>query len=322
MTDSSGDAQQQFSLHTSMKDLVHRYDGFILDQFGVLHNGREGLPGAPEAVQALHDNGKKLIILSNSSSSSEGCKDRLPPLGYNPDHFVNAVTSGEEAGRYVREQYGSTAKKALFITWKTPKSPSPLSFLDLCGDKIEITNDVNEADVVILHGVDVLRGPGKDGEASEESLGNFMEDGKFDKIDPLLELCSQRCLRMICCNPDFIMVQPNGDIGHMPGKIAERYEKQYNGNVMSFGKPHKEHFEACLRELQLPEEKVCHVGDSLHHDVAGANSTGIASIFVTGGVHCEELGAECGSLPDREALTELFAKHQQIPTHVLPLFQF
>ena len=35
---------------------------------------------------------------------------------------------------------------------------------------------------------------------------------------------------------------------------------------------------------------VAHVGDSLHHDVAGATSAGIDSIFVLGGIHAKELG--------------------------------
>ena len=35
---------------------------------------------------------------------------------------------------------------------------------------------------------------------------------------------------------------------------------------------------------------VAHVGDSLHHDVVGANAAGIDSIFVLGGIHAKTLG--------------------------------
>jgi ribonucleotide monophosphatase NagD (HAD superfamily) len=94
------------------------------------------------------------------------------------------------------------------------------------------------------------------------------------------------------------MVKPDFTIGHMPGKIAQRYE-ELGGKVISFGKPYKEHFEACLRDLGLPKDRVAHVGDSLHHDIAGANDTGIASVFAAGGIHHEELGAPLGTLPDR-----------------------
>ena len=68
---------------------------------------------------------------------------------------------------------------------------------------------------------------------------------------------------------------------------------------------------------------MAHVGDSLHHDVAGANSAGIASVFITGGIHSIELGAcELGDLPDESKLNDLFEVHGQIPSHVLPLFRF
>jgi HAD superfamily hydrolase (TIGR01450 family) len=326
MTSSSDATSQQIqnnkdiNVHGSFKEIVHQYDGFILDQFGVLHNGVHGLQGAPECVTKLaNEYNKKLIILSNSSSSSESCKAKLPKLGFNPKDFVGAVTSGQEAGNYIRETYDSN-KKALFLTWKTPKIPSPLHFIELCGG-VTVTDIPEEADFVILHGVDILRGPGNDGEAKETSLGDFLHDGKLDLIDPILKKCKANDLQMVCCNPDFIMVKPDSTIGHMPGKIAQRYE-ELGGKVISFGKPYKEHFEACLRDLGLPKDRVAHVGDSLHHDIAGANDTGIASVFVAGGIHCEELSAPLGTLPDRSNLESIFQKHGQRPTHVVPMFRF
>jgi HAD superfamily hydrolase (TIGR01450 family) len=309
---------QQFQVHTSFSELVDAYDGFILDQFGVLHNGTHGLEGAPELVAELVEKGKKLIILSNSSSSAEATKAKLPKLGFDPNHFVGAVTSGEEAGRHIAKTFGG--KKAVFLTWKTPNTPSPMQFIELCGDDVQVTDKPDEAEFVILHGVDVLRGPGLDGEASETSLGSYYTDASFSVIDPILKQCLQRKLPMICANPDFIMVKPDGTTGHMPGKIAQRYEEM-GGSCVSFGKPHVPHFEACLRDLGLPKDRVAHVGDSLHHDIAGANSTGIASVFVTGGVHREELGADLGALPEKRELESLFTKHSQTPTHVVPMFR-
>jgi ribonucleotide monophosphatase NagD (HAD superfamily) len=35
---------------------------------------------------------------------------------------------------------------------------------------------------------------------------------------------------------------------------------------------------------------VAHVGDSLEHDIVGANAAGIDSIFVIGGIHAKDLG--------------------------------
>ena len=332
---------ETFEVHECFgKDLIDRYDGFILDQFGVLHNGVKGLEGAPDLVQKLANSdgfNKRLIILSNTSSSSASCKAKLPVLGFDAKNFVNAVTSGEEAGRYIREKYSESdanegsvekkAKKALWFTWKTKETLSPLRFLELCGN-VPLTVDPNEADFVILHGVDLLRGPGEDGSAAEISLGDFHTSGKIKEnsdggsttIESVLKACADRGLPMVCANPDFIMVKPDGSTGYMPGTISKRYE-ELGGSCVSFGKPHVPHFEACLRDLGLPRDKVVHVGDSLHHDVKGANDSGIDSVFVTGGIHRVELGSELNAVPSEDALNKLFEKHSQMPTHVVPMFR-
>ena len=40
------------------EDFLDRYDCFLLDQFGVLHDGTNPLPGAIEIVRKLTDKGK------------------------------------------------------------------------------------------------------------------------------------------------------------------------------------------------------------------------------------------------------------------------
>lgn len=98
------------------------------------------------------------------------------------------------------------------------------------------------------------------------------------------------------------------------------------GSCHYFGKPYQEHFEACLKRLGLPKEKVAHVGDSLQHDILGANRAGLDSIFITGGIHCHELQGESSSdsLPNRNDLEQLISKEggdDVTPTHVVPMFR-
>ena len=111
-------------MNDSIKPLMDRYDGFILDQFGVMHNGQHGLEGAPQAVAALRAAGKKVIILSNSSALADNTLKKLPKLGFDPEHFTGAVTSGQEASLYLQQTYGDSPKKILFWTWDDPASPS------------------------------------------------------------------------------------------------------------------------------------------------------------------------------------------------------
>ena len=45
----------------------HVTQAILLDQFGVLHDGQKPYPGAIEAVTALADSGRSVLIISNSS---------------------------------------------------------------------------------------------------------------------------------------------------------------------------------------------------------------------------------------------------------------
>ena len=312
-------------IHSSFKEIVDCYDAFILDQFGVLHNGVEALDGAVETVEYLYKENKKLIILSNTSAPASNALTKLSKLGFLQDYFVGAVTSGEEASRYVMHAYGSgdQTTKAIFLTWNAlmPNNPRltapPQAFLDQCGN-VKVTASVKDADLVLLHGSEVwYRGE----DAAQEFLGSFIEQGGLEVVDPLLEQFQKHNLPMVCANPDLIVVTPSGGTAHMPGRIAQRY-RELGGDCRIFGKPDVEHFEACIRKLQIDKERVAHVGDSLHHDIAGAVAANIPSVFVTSGIHASQLGTTFGEMPDKYALDLLFEDEDSIyPTHVVSAFR-
>lgn len=314
-------------LYDSFAPIVDQYDAFILDQFGVLHNGVSSLEGAVECVEYLYSKQKKLIILSNTSAPAHKALEKLPKLGFDATHFVGAVTSGEEASHYIRRTYGSnsdTAKKALFITWDLHKEKNarltapPQAFLDQCGN-VKVATSMEDADFVLLHGSEIWYR----GESKEEAtwLGAFIEEGCWKVIDPILSQCLDRELPLVCANPDNIVQTPTGGTAHMPGKIATRYQ-ELGGDVTMFGKPGVEHFEACISKLGLEKHRVCHVGDSLHHDIAGANRASIPNCFVTSGIHARDLKTSFGELPERTILSDLLGDQDVLmPTHVVPAFR-
>lgn len=63
------------------------------------------------------------------------------------------------------------------------------------------------------------------------------------------------------------------------------------------------------------------VGDSLHHDIKGANKAGIQSAFITGGIHATELGvSNFGETADLSVVKVLASKYDAYPSYVLPAF--
>jgi ribonucleotide monophosphatase NagD (HAD superfamily) len=309
---------------------------------GVLHNGVTALEGAVDCLEQLYRANKKLIILSNTSAPSEKALQKLPKFGFNPQHITTgAVTSGEEAARYILKQYGSSdvTKKALMMTWDAsdPNNPRltalPEQFLDVCGN-IAVANSVEDADFLLLHGSEVwYRGSGNDHKCEPVSLAPFITEGSFDTVDPILKQCVKQKLPMVCANPDNIVRKPDGGEAHMPGKLASRYlellmeeKESIVVDCRVFGKPHAEHFQACLNKLKtehgIEAHRVAHVGDSLHHDIVGASKAGIASVWTaSSGIHANSLQLNFGDLPTIEQVQDLLDKEDvPAPTHIVPAF--
>ena len=78
-----------------IKDIIDGYDVFILDQWGVMHNGKEGYNAAIKCVETLYAYNKILIIISNSSKRKHTSADRLSDFGYSKNYFLEIMTSGE-----------------------------------------------------------------------------------------------------------------------------------------------------------------------------------------------------------------------------------
>jgi ribonucleotide monophosphatase NagD (HAD superfamily) len=240
-----------FTLHSSFRELASRYNAFILDQYGVLHNGREPLPGVLEVLKDLHASKHKLVILSNTSSPASSSLKKLQKMGFDPEWFAaGAVTSGEAASAYIhhtygRELQGQTCKKIMFLTYQPGFfAPPPQEFLSQCGS-IDISTSVEETDLIVAHGGEIwYRGLSE----SSVSLDDFMSKSSFEILGPILEACCKRQVPMICANPDFMARFADNSIGYMPGTMAKYYEDM-GGKVIYFGKPYLEHFEASLQKL-------------------------------------------------------------------------
>lgn len=305
----------------TLESIANQYDAFILDQFGVLHNGSVALPGAVEAVKYLYDIGKKLVILSNTSAPAEGALERLPKYGYRPEWFeAGAVTSGEEASKFLAQKSGS---KVVFLTWddrlsNNPRlTASPQRFLERAN--IQVAETIECADFLVLHGSEVWN---RGASVPPIALGEFIDTGVFDDtVDDLLKRCAARKLPMVCANPDERVVTPTGGVAYMPGGLAKRYKELSNAECHIFGKPDPKHFRACVNKLGT--ERVIHVGDSMRHDIAGATEASIDSLFITSGIHADELSVEDFGVPAKaEKLEVLYREHGGIePTFTLPAFR-
>lgn len=64
--------------------VAENYDVLLLDQFGVIHDGKTAYEGAVEAVCTMQKMGKKIVIISNSSRRRGDTVARLLSMGFGP----------------------------------------------------------------------------------------------------------------------------------------------------------------------------------------------------------------------------------------------
>ncbi len=303
------------------ESFLERYDCFLLDQFGVLHDGTNPLPGAIEIVQRLTDKGKKVVITSNTSQRAHTAKAKWKKLGFPP--VSDFITSGEFAYYYLNKRYHG--KKAIIFGWRSQAGPQEY----LQGTDIEILSSdrVDEADVLIFQG--------------SETMGlqdiSLRETGELDDdVVKVMQAAAERGIPAVCCNQDLKALWTSGE-HYMPGMLEVAYRTQFGGKTIFYGKPDVEFFAAAVdvaisspdgtydhfhaeseseekkfgryaerkdnlechtpetirqrrRKLAMSSVKAVHVGDSLHHDVHGAVNAGLDVIFVSKhGVHKKDL---------------------------------
>lgn len=257
---------------SGLSEIAHDYDLFLVDQWGVLHDGETPYPGALAALAALRDLGKPVIVLSNSARRRDVGIARMDEIGIDRALYDHLVTSGEETWRHLRDRsdpfYRALGRRCLLYSWGDDRGLTQ-------GVDLECVERVEDADFILNAGT------------NRESLESY-EAG--------LRAAVARDLPMICANPDLV-VHRLGKVEICAGTIAERYA-ELGGFVRWHGKPHPSVYRSSLALMPgIDRRRILAVGDSFRTDIRGANGAGLDSLLVTHGIHREDLCYDDGS-PD------------------------
>jgi len=253
---------------SGLKEIFQNYDIFILDQWGVMHDGYNGYSEAIKCIYNLIVNKKKLIIISNSSKKSKSTAERLPSLGFNQNQFSGIMTSGEMVWKNLIDdtfvQDHKLGRNCFHIFDKSKE------------DGINFTNGLNKFNFVSkIDDADFILG-----------CTPFFNSRVIDYI-PLLSEAIKNNLPFVCANPDFETVENNsGKLIICMGTVAALYENM-GGKTIILGKPSKEIYVESIKIIpNIDKSKILAIGDSLSHDIKGAIDFGIDSLLVTStGIH-------------------------------------
>ena len=280
---------------SGLADLASRYRGFIIDQWGVLHDGARPYADALDCLMRLRESGKRIVLLSNSGNRTAVNHARLAEIGIDAALYDALVTSGEATWRALAERTDAFFAKLgrRCILWSRYGDRSIVDGLPL-----EVVERIEDAEFLLLAGVE--------------------NDARLEHFGAQLEAAAERRLPMVCANPDIVAVQPDGAFGMAPGALAHHYE-QLGGRVGYVGKPHRPIYEACLEALgEVSRAEVLTVGDSIAHDVAGGAAMELDTALIMSGIHGRLFDLDRGACANRAALEELAREYGVLPRWVLP----
>jgi HAD superfamily hydrolase (TIGR01459 family) len=237
-------------------EIYNSYDTFIIDLWGVVHNGVKLNSKAIHAIENLIKNNKKVVFLTNAPRPCSVVKKYLLSLGMKEYLLKNIMSSGEAAMDALKKErfgklffhLGPNKDNEIYINIKENKSTIDKCDFILCTGLIE------------------------DKEKDLDYHKNLLKNYSFKKL--------------VCTNPDLI-VHRGEAAEYCAGTIAKLFET-IGGESVYFGKPYKDIYTMCFSN----NEKIIAIGDNLNTDIRGANNMDIDSIFISEGIHRSEFKDE------------------------------
>lgn len=273
--------------------LAASYDGFIVDLWGVVHDGVAPYPGAVDALRRLRDAGKRVVLLSNAPRRSHAAADGMRAMGIGDDLYTGLVTSGEVTHQMLRDR-----DDAAFAGLGTR-----LYHLGPERDR-NVFADLPLVSVARPEQAEFLLNTGPDDGRNPTDVAVWEDE---------LQACRAAGLPMVCANPDLEVIR-GGERVICAGALALRYI-ELGGRVIWVGKPDPLVYRPVLAQLALPLSRVLAVGDALRTDIAGAAAAGIDAAWVLGGIH----GAELAGTDTAEATAQAAGL---APVATLPAFRW
>ena len=245
-----------------LRGIADQFDLYLIDQYGVLHDGIAAYPGAIDGFARLESSGRKVIVLTNSGKGASENQARLAALGFTGPNLHAVVSSGGVALQLVSRGVLGTRFAIGADACVIGRRGDTYAFSS--GD-FRLVARPQDAAFLVFAGSDAPR-------------------TSLEAYSSMLTPAAQARVPAICVNPDITMIR-DGQLVPAPGAIARVYEN-LGGQVEYIGKPHSAIFRHALT-IAAPgvDARVIMIGDSPEHDVYGAKALGLSTLLVRTGIH-------------------------------------
>lgn len=241
----------------NLSDIDDHYDVFLIDLWGVIHNGIAAFDNVIPVLQSLKQKKKMVFFITNAPRRSFVISQQLEDFGIEQKLYDKIISSGELTWLSIKEKYQK--KNCLIIG-------PPRDFHLVEGLDISVVDKDSNVDIIL-------------------NTGPWGDDDSLENYTDLLDSLAKKKSHMICSNPDKTVVRGENFM-ICAGLLAEYYEK-IGGKVEYYGKPFKQIYEHCFNFFEKKNTKVLAIGDSLENDIKGANALNFDSLLITDGIHRE-----------------------------------
>lgn len=271
----------------SLREITEDYDVFIIDLWGVIHDGIHIFPSALNVLKELKQAHKYVYLMTNNSQTTQENILKLIDMGLAPSLYTELISAGQKCIE-------------MFLNVKfLPQIPRPLKAVVL-----EYGLICSWTDLVQVQRVEAF-------DQADFILGFHILENNIEMTiyEPLLKEALKNNLPFLCANPDFYATRNKERFARV-GLLAKTYEHM-GGTVVYVGKPYPAIYENILKNHS--QQKILMIGDSLITDIKGANDRGIDGMLVSAGNHNDELS---GIAP--KDLTVFFDQKGIVPHFIIP----
>ncbi|GLQ05634.1 TIGR01459 family HAD-type hydrolase [Sneathiella chinensis] len=284
-----------FQIATGLSSFADKYEAFILDLWGVVHDGTKPYPGALDCMAKLREGGRPLLLLSNAPRTNDFVSEFLVSIGVPEDSYDHLLTSGDMTHYILKDGTHEflQGRGKNFYQIGAEKDRGVDAGLDYTR-----VYELDEADFIVCTGL----------------VNDDVETP--DEYRELLIRAAGLDLPMFCANPD-LTVMKGDKILYCAGALAALFE-ELGGKVELFGKPYPWAYKLAMEQLGVTDpSKILAVGDSMRTDIKGATGMGMHNVLVSGGIHAEEWGLAPGERPTEGQVEDVSEAHGFKPTYVV-----
>jgi len=280
---------------TGLSQVAGDYDGFILDLWGLVHDGATLYPPSRATFAALKAAGKATLLLSNAPRRAYALVEGMTKMGLERALYGEVLSSGE-------------AVREALIARNDP-------FFAALGRRCYHLGPERDRSVFDDTGLAIV--PLDEAEFIVNTGPRALTDAVDDYADVLAAGAARR-LPMVCANPDLVVLR-DGQRVVCAGALALRYQ-ELGGRVALRGKPDPAIYRLAAAQLGIDPKRIAVVGDALETDVKGAEAAGVDAIWCTGGIHADALGTRYGVAADPTKAAALAREFGHMPKAIIPGF--